>query len=282
MRVGLVLGSGGARGMAHIGVVDELRSRGHEVVRVVGSSAGALVGGFLAAGKLEDFKGFLLGVSKADVVRHLDPMLRASGLLRGRRLMETLRAVLGEPRIEDCVVPCTVVASDVVNWRPVELTSGSLLLAIRASIAIPALFAPVMVGGRLLADGGLLDPLPVDVLGAAEVDVTVGVSLFGQLGEPIIERVAADGRGTADTGRDELAASGWQRVPAGFDLVKSGLVALEMMEAEIQRSHLVGASPGVLVEVPADACAFFEFDQAARLIELGRGLAATAFDAAGI
>jgi len=280
MRVGLVLGSGGARGLAHIGVINELQARGHEVVRVAGSSAGALVGGFLAAGRFEDFQGFMLGVSKADVVRHIDPMLRASGLVRGRRLMETLRAVLGEPRIEDCVIPCTIVASDVVNWRPVELTSGSLLMAMRASFAIPVLFPPVMVGGRLLADGGLLWPLPVGVLAGADVDLTVGVSLFGRLEAPVIDRV--DPGATAMPGREEMVASDWRQVPAGFDLVRSGLVAIEMMQAEIQRNHLMSAAPDVLVDVPADACAFFEFDQAARMIALGRDLAAAALDAAGV
>ncbi|MCL2317057.1 MAG: patatin-like phospholipase family protein [Actinomycetia bacterium] len=282
MRVGLVLGSGGARGLAHIGVVDELRARGHSVTAIAGSSMGALVGGVVATGKCEDFKGFMLGVTRSDVVRHLDPMVRAPGLLRGRRMIEAVRDVIGDPRIEDCAIPFTAVASDLVNRREIWLTSGSMLMAIRASIAIPVMFTPIMVGGRLLADGGVLDPLPVDALAGREFDVSVGVSLFGRLGRPVIEPFEA---GEADeTGRahEEMAAGGWERLPSGFDLSKAGLLALEVMEAEIQRAHLATARPDVLVEIPADASTFLEFDQASRLIDLGRSLAAAAFDTAGL
>ena len=287
MRVGVALGSGGARGMAHVGVVDELRARGHQIVAVAGVSIGAVVGGILAAGKLEDFKGYMLSMTRADVLRHLDPAVGAPGLIHGRRVVATLRSLLGEPRIEDCPIPFAAVAADPVNRREVWFKAGSLLLAIRASIAVPALFTPMMIGGRLLVDGGVLCPLPIAVLDEYDADVTVGVSLFGHLTDPVIEPARADsahevGQGPAALDPERLSALGWQALPNRFAIGQAALLALDTMQAEISRAQIAARRPDVLIEVPADAAALLDFERSAGLIELGRSLAAEALDAAGL
>lgn len=202
MRITLVLGSGGARGYAHIGVIDELLERGHEVVAVSGCSMGAVVGGALAAGRLEEFRAAVGDIDFADIIRLAEPTLRAPGLLRAGRLMDLLEKTIGDVRIEDLPTPFTAVATDIVNRREVWFHKGSLLTAIRASIAIPAVFTPVVVHGRLLCDGGVLNPLPIEPAAMYPSDGVVAVSLSGR------DAVFGQGAPVADEA-DEAHEPGW-------------------------------------------------------------------------
>jgi NTE family protein len=180
MQVNLVLGSGGARGFAHVGVIHELQARGHEVVGISGTSMGALVGGVLAAGKLDEFADYCRTLTRSDVRRLTDLTLGSSGLVRLQKAMNELHRFVGDARIEDLPVPFTAVATDIDLEREVWFRTGSLLAAIRASIAIPAVFTPVRIGERLLVDGGLLNPLPIGPTMDMPGQLTVGVSLFAK------------------------------------------------------------------------------------------------------
>ena len=177
-RVALALGSGGARGYAHIGVVTELDARGYEIVSVAGSSMGALVGGLYCAGRLDDYVDWISGLSQLDVMRLLDVSLsKPGGMIGAERILARVREILGDTVIEDLEIPFTAVATDLAAGRPVWFQKGSLVDAIRASIAIPGVIRPHEVDGRLLADGGILDPLPVAPTSAVSSDVTIGVVL---------------------------------------------------------------------------------------------------------
>jgi NTE family protein len=178
-RVALVLGSGGARGYAHIGVIDELRARGYEIVGLSGSSMGALVGGLQAAGKLDEYAEWARSLTQRAVLRLLDPSITAAGVLRAGKILDAVRDILGEVRIEDLPVPYTAVATDLIAGRSVWLQRGPVDAAIRASIAIPGVITPHILDGRLLADGGILDPLPMAPLAAVNADLTIAVSLGG-------------------------------------------------------------------------------------------------------
>ena len=178
-RVAVALGSGGARGYAHIGVLAELQRRGYEVVAVSGSSMGALVGGLYAAGALEEFTDWARELTQGAVLRLLDPTFSAPGILRAGKILDKVRDIVGEVAIEDLPIPFTAVSTDLVTGRSVWLQHGPLDEAIRASIAIPGVIAPHILDGRLLADGGVLDPLPLAPLAAAHADLTIGVSLGG-------------------------------------------------------------------------------------------------------
>jgi NTE family protein len=182
MRVALALGSGGARGYAHIGVINELRRRGYEVVGVSGSSMGALVGGLHAAGKLDDFADWARTLTQRAVLRLLDPSLTAAGILRAEKILDAVRDILGEATIEDLPIPYTAVATDLIAGKSVWLQHGPVDSAIRASIAIPGVIAPHALGGRLLGDGGILDPLPMAPIAAVNADLTIAVSVSG--GDP--------------------------------------------------------------------------------------------------
>lgn len=180
MKIALVLGSGGARGYAHMGVIDELTARGHEIVSISGCSMGALVGGMYAAGALEEFREFVRPLKRSEVFRYADLSVSGPGLFKSDRLMDRLHELIGDVRIEDLPIPYTAVATDLTNRREVWFHDGPLLTAIRASIAIPTAITPVVYRGRLLADGGILNPLPVDASSHFISEATVAVSLFGR------------------------------------------------------------------------------------------------------
>lgn len=198
MRIALALGSGGARGYAHIGVVQELHARGHEIVAVAGSSMGAVVGGLEAAGRLEVYTEWVCTLTQRDVWLLLDPAFTGPGVFWGRRVMDRVAAMLEGARIEELPIPFTAVATDLTAAREVWFQRGSLATAMRASIGIPSVFTPVVVQGRLLADGGLLNPVPVDPLTGTTADVTVAVSLSGRRTsdtsrQPVTETADAEG-----------------------------------------------------------------------------------------
>lgn len=182
MRVALALGSGGARGYAHIGVIDELQDRGYEVVGVSGSSMGALVGGLHAAGALDEFANWARTLTQRAVLRLLDPSITAAGILRAEKILDAVRDIIGEATIEGLPIPYTAVATDLITGKSVWLQRGALDSAIRASIAIPGVIAPHVLNGRLLGDGGILDPLPMAPIAAVNADLTIAVSLAG--GDP--------------------------------------------------------------------------------------------------
>lgn len=182
MRIALVLGSGGARGYAHIGVIQVLREHGHEIVAISGSSMGAMVGGLQAAGRLDEFTDWVTGLKQRNVLLLLDPVLGGPGVIRAERALSKVSAILGGVLIEDLPIPYVAVATDLEARREVWFRRGPVDAAVRASIAIPGVITPAMLGTRILVDGGLLNPVPVDPLLGIDADLTIAVSLNGPRG----------------------------------------------------------------------------------------------------
>lgn len=180
MRVALALGSGGARGYAHIGVIRELEARGHEVVGLTGASMGAIVGALYAADRLDDFEEWVRGLNQRDVLRLLDVSFAGGGAIRANKLMGVIRGMLDDARIEDLRIPYTAVATDIRARREVWFTRGPVDLAVRASFAIPSVVTPAVVGGRLMVDGGVTNPVPLEPLASVESDLVLAVSLTGR------------------------------------------------------------------------------------------------------
>lgn len=195
MRIALALGSGGARGYTHIGVIAEIRDRGHDLVAIAGTSMGSVVGGLEAAGRLEPFTAWVTSLSQRDVWRLLDPAFAAPGAIKGDRVMERIRTMLDDAHIQDLPIPFTAIATDLTHGREVWFQRGSVATAIRASIAIPSVFTPLVVADRVLADGGLLNPVPVDALLGTPSDVTIAVSLSGRRASDANARPVTDSAG---------------------------------------------------------------------------------------
>ena len=305
-QVAVVLGSGGARGYAHLGAVEELRARGHEIIAVSGTSMGALVGGLVAAGREKDFVAWVLSLTQPRVIRLLDPALAGGGAVSLTRLIRTLEDMVGDVLIEDLPISYTAVATDLVARREVWFQRGPLIPAIRASIAIPGLFTPAIVAGRVLVDGGLLNPLPLDPTAAAAADFTFAVSLQGPR-EPHEPASPARGLsvrsaewatdlrrrlGRSDPGVDDGPKGTSIRPPEALTaespespprLRTSEVVAqsFDAMQALITRYRLAAQPPDVLVTVPLSAARSLDFHRAAELVDLGRSLASAALDEAG-
>ncbi|HUE94425.1 patatin-like phospholipase family protein [Pseudomonas sp.] len=193
-RIALVLGSGGARGYAHIGVIEELEARGYEIACIAGCSMGAVVGGIYAAGKLNEYRDWTQSLDYLDVLRLLDVSFRL-GAIRGEKVFGKIREIVGEINIEDLSIPFTAVATDLTNQQEIWFQEGCLHQAMRASAAIPSLFTPVVQGKRMLVDGGLLNPLPIVPVVSSHCDLIVAVNLNSANPQsyqlPIIERPPA-------------------------------------------------------------------------------------------
>ena len=314
-RVALALGSGGARGYAHIGVINELRSRGYEVVGVAGSSMGALVGGLFAAGSLEEFTEWSTTLTQRAVLRLLDPSITAAGVFRAGRFLDAVREILGEVTIEQLPIPYTAVTTDLLAGKSVWLQRGLLTEAIRASIAIPGVIAPHVLDGRLLADGGILDPLPMAPIASANADLTVAVSVSGMETDQVADVSA--GAGTKAT-RERLnkllrrSSALFDRFGAAAEVIdaddfpddadadeeaedaladdvreaampKLGSFAvmmrtIDIAQAALARHQMAAYPPDVLIEVPRTACRSLDFHRAAEVIALGHELASRALD----
>ncbi|MNQ02081.1 NTE family protein RssA [compost metagenome] len=193
-RVALVLGSGGARGYAHIGVIEELEARGYQIACIAGCSMGAVIGGIYAAGKLKEYRDWTQSLDYLDVLRLLDVSFRL-GAIRGEKVFGKIREIVGEVNIEDLSIPFTAVATDLTNQQEIWFQEGCLHQAMRASAAIPSLFTPVIQGKRMLVDGGLINPLPIVPVVSSHCDLIIAVNLNSTHQQhyqlPVIERPPA-------------------------------------------------------------------------------------------
>jgi NTE family protein len=279
-QVSLALGSGGARGLAHIGVIHWLEeNRNYRISSIAGSSMGALVGGIYAAGKLDIYEEWVTALTKRDVFRLLDFAYSWSGLFSGERIMQKLRDMLGEVDIESLPVSFTAVATDLEKRQEVWLSRGSLFDAIRASIAIPTVFTPVSIRGRILVDGGVLNPVPVAPTLRESTDISVAVSLSGR------EEQGREGEG-AEIGGGDLPQSSYQKAISDFiegiqdklgmkdrqpsvDMFSVLSNSIEAMQNSIARFRLAAYNPEHLIEIPGNACGLFDFHRAREMIDLG-------------
>lgn len=193
-RVALVLGSGGARGYAHIGVIEEIERRGYDIACIAGCSMGAVIGGIYAAGKLDAYRNWIESLDYLDVLRLVDVSFRL-GAIRGDKVFGQIRKIVGDINIEHLRIPYTAVAADLTNQQEIWFQEGCLHQAMRASAAIPSLFTPVMQGNRMLVDGGILNPLPIVPVVSSHCDLIIAVNLNAtnqkQYQLPVIERPPA-------------------------------------------------------------------------------------------
>lgn len=313
-RVAVALGAGGARGYAHIGVLEVLQERGHEIVALAGTSMGALVGGVAAAGRLPEYTQWARSLTHREVLLLLDPTFTGPAGLRASRVIAKVSEIVDDALIEDLPIPFTAVATDLNARREVWFQRGPLDAAIRASIAIPTVITPVVIEGRLLVDGGLMNPVPIEPTRSVPSDFTLAVNLTGQrLAGPIetSEHVSpvrqfqesmralsarlprGFGRADADPGHPGAAESepepsvrqavheSWLPAPRELSTMEVFTRSFDTMAALITRYRMAANPPDVLITIPSDVCRTMDFHRAAELIELGRSAAIAALEAAG-
>ena len=179
--VSLVLGSGGARGLAHIGVIKWLEENDYEVKSIAGCSIGAMIGGVYAAGKLDELEEWMCSITKMDMANLLDISWGNGGIFKGDKVIDTLKDLIGDKQIKNLPIPFTAVAADMITQKEVWINKGSLFDAIRASISLPLFFTPVKHKDKLLIDGGVLNPVPIAPTFDDHTDLTIAVNLGGPL-----------------------------------------------------------------------------------------------------
>ncbi len=278
-KISLVLGSGGARGITHIGVIDELLRRGYEIEAISGSSIGALVGGIYAAGKLHLLKDWFLLMDKTRLFRLTDFTLTTQGFIKGERVMDELRKMIGDCNIEDLPIPYTAVAADLHTGQEVWINQGSLFEAIRASAAVPTILTPITIAGRELIDGGVVNPTPIEPILKIKNDLIVVVNLNAKRHT---QPEVIHGR-TAEN--YDLFVQKWiNTLPKKSDIKEKftylGVVnrMTEILQDKLTEYSFYHHKPDIIINISRDACSSYEFYKAKELIALGKHSCVMALD----
>lgn len=297
-RIGVALGSGSARGLAHIGVLRALRDAGIQVDVVAGTSMGAFVGAMFAAGQLERLERDFLGFDWASIASLLDPVFPRSGLLDGVKIGDFMRAHVQQANIEDLPMPFRAMATDIATGEEVVLGSGDLIAAVRASIAVPGVFTPVRSNGRVLVDGGLVNPVPVSAARALGADLVIAVDLNHDIVTSRQRLPQASDRGANGTiahaltqvldGFESFQPPGianlreWlnrERLPGILDVL---LASMYIMQARITQATLLQDQPEVLIQPPLGAIRFMDYRRTAEIVEIGYRSTAQVLDQLGL
>jgi NTE family protein len=282
-RIGLALGGGAARGLAHIGVLRAIEEVGIHVEVVAGTSIGAVIGASFAAGKLDRLAATFAQFDWKRIVSLLDPVFPRSGLIDGQKIDQFVREYAPSGLIEHLRTPFRAVATDIASGSEVAIATGDLIEAVRASIAVPGLFTPVRSNGRILVDGGVVNPIPVSVVRDMGADFVIAVDLnhdllaarLGRLTTPTTKAASA---GAMNRLLERLRSTdsplvaqfrSWlerEPLPGIFDVV---LASLYIMQARIADSRLLQDKPDVIIQPPLGSVRFMDFDRAEEIIEIG-------------
>lgn len=276
-KVALVLSGGGARGIAHIGVIEELEKQGFDIASVSGTSMGALVGGVYATGKLEELKNWLYDLDKMKIFNLVDFTLSAHGLIKGDKVLNKIKEFVSDVNIENLRIPYAAVAADIINSKEVVFTKGSMFDAIRASIAIPTVLTPVKTKDGLLVDGGAINNIPIshvkrmpdDIL--VVVDVNANIPVF----KPTITKKDDDSKQSIYQKKmhdfyhhlQNFFPKSHEEKLGYFNVINKTMALVAYQIAQISLEHY---SPEILVNISRDSCGIFDFFKAEEMVEIGR------------
>lgn len=280
--VALVLSSGGAKGIAHIGAIEELQRQGYNITSISGSSIGAVIGGLLAMGKLEAYAEWIKTLDRLSVWGLMDFSFTTNGLLKGERVFEKMKEFIPDVNIEDMQVPFTAVASDILNEKEIVFDEGSYYRAARASIAIPAMLTPVEYKNTFLVDGGILNPVPIEHVKRSHDDLLVVINLYGNK-QPKAETIGESKNGKRKNGENGLFTALSNLVATG-DKKSFGYISLlttssAAMIHKLAKINIERFNPDIVIDIPADSANTFDFHRADELIKLGADAASRAISA---
>jgi NTE family protein len=290
--IGLALGGGAARGFAHIGVIRTLEAHGIVPDVIVGTSIGAVVGGCYAAKEMDNLESWARTLTVRGVLGYLDISLSGSGLIGGGHLAARLEAGLKESRVEDLPIRFAAIATEFNTGHEIWLTRGRLTDALRASYSLPGIFPPVLIGGRWLVDGALVNPVPVSVARALGARLVIAVNLNSDLfGRGTI--IASHGPDENEIAPEPPKTNGFRRMFGGERSLRRqffgrrgrpGLPtvmveAFNVMQDRITRARLAGDPPDVLISPRLGGIGWFDFHRAAEAVETGSEAATKALDA---
>jgi len=278
--ISLVLGSGGARGYAHIGVIEELLQHGYEIKSISGASMGALIGALYACGKLKVFKEWILELDLLDVAKLVDFSFTGTGMIQGDKVFQVIEEMIGDVLIEELPIPFTAVATDLIKQKEIWIQKGKLIDAIRASVAIPTFLTPKKIGERYLIDGGVLNPLPIAPTVADDTDSTIAINLSAKVTKDYKLHIPKRER-EKENGMQEIFSEMAQKAEQLFSREKKSTFnemsmfdimgrTIDIMQNAVLDCKMAGYSPDIIIGIPNDACGFYEFNRAYEMIELGK------------
>jgi NTE family protein len=295
-KIGLALGSGSARGWAHIGVIKALDEAGIRLDYIAGTSAGAVVGAVYASGRIDSLKDVVLRLDWKKVISFLDIVFPKSGLIDGKKIADFVRTSVGEKNIEDLRLPFCAVSTDLATGNEVVIKDGDIIEAVRASISMPGVFTPVKISNTILVDGGLVNPVPVSVVRKMGADLVIAVNLnHGIVAKRRTRKIHKPNHGgcTPGTGtaHDATKESGirdalhkkfdtldipalkhirqWvsrDPVPNIFEII---IDSINIMEAQITTARLKTDPPDLLIQPDLGHIRFLEFNRAHEAIAAG-------------
>ena len=269
--VALVLSSGGARGLAHIGAIEVLEEEGYHITSIAGCSMGALIGGVYAAGKLEEFREWMKGIDRKKMLELTDFSLSLNHIVKGDRIIEAIMEFVPDVAIEDLPIPYCAVATDWVSGREVIFRTGSLFEAIRASISLPSFYKPVQRDGMILIDGGVINPIPLNRVERHKDDLLMGVDVSGydykakeNMKHEISER-RNRGKSMAAQILDKL-------IPDNIDFNHYTVLSRTSSLMIRQNAKLMALlmKPDILVDIQMSRYGSFDYDKSEKLIAIGR------------
>jgi len=297
--IALALSSGGARGFAHIGVIDELTERGYNITSIAGSSMGALVGGLYAAGNLDKLREWVISLDKLSVLNLVDFTLSSQGFIRGERVFEKMRKLkmIPEVSIEDLPIGYVAVATDIIKNEEVLFTQGNLYKAIRASISIPNVFTPIVYDGGLMVDGGVLNPLPINRVSRSGNDMLIAVDVNSLIpyqkpnlrkkkevevvhSEKVAKLIKKWDELFNNHHNHEIAKPTIEKLKLGyFDILTR---SIQLMQSKLSQQTIETYPPDILVSISKYSCSVFEFYKGEEIIAYGREACKRALDNAGL
>ena len=277
--VALALSSGGARGLAHIGAIEELEAQGYHISSIAGCSMGALIGGVYAAGKLNEFREWMKTIDRKKMLGLIDFSLSLNHLVKGTRIIEAIMEFVPDVNIEDLPIPYCAVATDLKAGREVMFRKGSLFKAIRASISLPSFYEPVKRNDMILIDGGIINPLPLNRVKRQAGDMLVGVDVSGhdyKAHWDELQRLTAIQKHDKSLKTKILDMLIPDNIEFNYYTVLSRASSLMIRQNSILMTRLM--NPDILIDIQMNRYGTFDFDKSEKLIAIGRQKAAAAID----
>ena len=279
-KISLALSGGGARGLAHIGVIEELEDQGFKICSLAGTSMGAVVGGVYAAGKLPEFKEWMLTLDKIKMLRLIDFSFSTQGLIKGDKVFNKMHDYIADVNIEDLDIPFTAVAVDILHKKEVVIRKGNIYNAIRASVSIPSIFTPVKKDKALLVDGGVLNNIPVNHLKRIPGDLLVAVDVNADIppvAPEVTKEVEAERQGIYQEKMQQLQKHLKKMLPVNskqhmgyFNLMTE---TISLMTNTISGLILEKYPPDLMINISRLSAGTFDFYKAEELIEIGHMVA---------
>jgi len=276
-KVSLVLSGGGARGIAHIGVIEELEKQGFDIFSVSGTSMGAVVGGVYALGKMEEFKKWLFTLDKRKIFRLVDFTLSTQGLVKGDKIFNKMKEFISDANIEDLKIHYAAVAADIVNKKEEVFTSGSIYEAIRASVAFPTVLTPVKTANGLLVDGGVINNIPISHAKRIPNDilVVVNVNADAPVYKPAILKNRSDDNISVYRKKFNNFYGQFRKPDVMnheerlgyFNLINKTITLMSYRISQLSLEHY---SPDILIKISSESFNLYDFYKAEEIVEMGR------------